>query len=499
MKKKTIKNIIFSLLTQIICIICGFVIPKLMIQKYGSETYGLVTSITQFLAYITLFESGIGLVTKSALYKAIASKNKKEISSILHYTQKFFNKIILIFAFYIVVLCFIYPNFESASNFDSFFTISLIIIISISCMFEYFIGMTYKLYLQADQKNYIVSYIQIITYILNTISIFILINLNCDIRIVKLVSSVIFISRPIIQSIYVKKKLKLNLKEYDENYKLIGQKHGLSQHIAGVINTNIDVVLLTIFTPLINVSIYSVYNLIISQIRTLINGFTVGTDAFFGDLYAKGEKEKLNKYFNIYETIYIFIVTVIFSCCMILIVPFIKVYTSGINDANYIQKLFAILFVFSGLMACIKSPYNSLVHNAGKFKETENGAWIEMTINVVVSIIMVNKYGLIGVIFGTLLATTFRGIEFLMYASKKILERKCIISIKKIIVSIMVTTLVYFIGYKFMFEGINSYLDWIKYGFLGFLITILITFLFNLIFINKEIKETIIFLKEVKK
>ena len=123
-------------------------------------------------------------------------------------------------------------------------------------MFEHFIGMTYKLYLQADQKNYIVSYIQIITYILNTISIFILIKLNCDIRIVKLVSSVIFISRPIIQSIYVKKKLKLNLKEYDENYKLIGQKHGLSQHIAGVINTNIDVVLLTIFTPLINVSIY---------------------------------------------------------------------------------------------------------------------------------------------------------------------------------------------------------------------------------------------------
>ena len=107
MKKKTIKNIIFSLLTQIICIICGFVVPKLMIQKYGSETYGLVTSITQFLAYITLFESGIGLVTKSALYKAIASKNKKEISSILHYTQKFFNKILLIFVFYIVILCFI--------------------------------------------------------------------------------------------------------------------------------------------------------------------------------------------------------------------------------------------------------------------------------------------------------------------------------------------------------------------------------------------------------
>ena len=68
---------------------------------------------------------------------------------------------------------------------------------------------------------------------------------------------------------------------------------------------------------------------------------------------------------------------------------------------------------------------------------------------------MVNKYGLIGVIFGTLLATIFRGTEFLIYASKQLLERKCILSIKKIIVSITVTTLVYFIGYQFMFNSIN--------------------------------------------
>ena len=153
MKKKTVKNIIFSLLTQLVCIICGFIVPKIMIQKYGSEIYGLTTSITQFLAYITLLESGIGLVTKSALYKAIALKDEKKISSILHYTQSFFNKIIIVFIAYIIVLCFVYPNFKSATNFDAIFTISLIIIIAISCMFEYFIGMTYKLYLQSF-KNF---------------------------------------------------------------------------------------------------------------------------------------------------------------------------------------------------------------------------------------------------------------------------------------------------------------------------------------------------------
>lgn len=499
MKKKTVKNIIFSLLTQLVCIICGFVVPKIMIQKYGSEIYGLTTSITQFLAYITLLESGIGLVTKSALYKVIALKDEKKISSILHYTQSFFNKIIIVFIAYIIVLCFVYPNFKSATSFDAIFTISLIIIIAISCMFEYFIGMTYKLYLQSAQKTYVVSYIQIITYIINTITILILVKLNCDIRIVKLASSFIFISRPIIQKIYVKKKLKIKLDEYDKNYKLVDRKNGLSQHIAGVINTNIDVVLLTIFTPIVNVSIYSIYNMIVSQIRTLINGFIVGTDAFFGDLYAKEDKEKLNKYFNVYETVYLMIVTIVFACCIILIVPFVKVYTLGINDADYIQKLFAMLLVFSSLLACIKSPYNSLAYNAGKFKETEKGAWIEVIINVIISILMVNKYGLIGVIFGTLFASIFRGLEFLIFVCKNLLERSCWVSIKKIIISIITIFIIYYLGYTYMFNNIDSYFHWLLYGIITLIVSLVITIGLNALLNLKELKNAFVFLKEVKK
>ena len=78
-KEKTIKNIMFTLLSQVIYIICGFLVPKILIKGYGSEMYALTTSISQFLAYITLLESGLGLVVKSVLYKPIAEKNEKEI------------------------------------------------------------------------------------------------------------------------------------------------------------------------------------------------------------------------------------------------------------------------------------------------------------------------------------------------------------------------------------------------------------------------------------
>ena len=55
--KKAIKNIISSLIQQIITIICGLVLPRAIIGTFGSSVNGLVSSITQFLAYITLLES----------------------------------------------------------------------------------------------------------------------------------------------------------------------------------------------------------------------------------------------------------------------------------------------------------------------------------------------------------------------------------------------------------------------------------------------------------
>ena len=55
--KKVILNIISSLMLQITLLICGFVVPKLIITNFSSNVNGLISSITQFLAYISLLES----------------------------------------------------------------------------------------------------------------------------------------------------------------------------------------------------------------------------------------------------------------------------------------------------------------------------------------------------------------------------------------------------------------------------------------------------------
>ena len=496
--KKALYNVGTNLLLQLITIIYGFIVPKIIISNFGSNVNGLVSSITQFLSYIALLESGFGPVVKSALYKPIASKNSKEIANIIRTAEKFFRKISYIFLAYIFILSILYPLLVN-NDFSYLYTISLIVIIALSTFAEYFFGMTYRLFLQANQKTYIISTIQIVTYLANIILIVILAKLGAGIHIIKLVSSIAFVLRPIIQNIYVKKKFNINVKEANSNYKLKNKWDGLAQHIAAVIHNNTDITILTIFSTLAEVSVYSVYSLITRGLKSVVQAFNSGMDATFGDMIAKNENENLNKAFKSYEFVYFTIITIIFTCAGILTIPFIKIYTINITDADYIRPTFAYLIVLAEFANMIRLPYISLTYSAGHFKETRKGAWIEAILNIAISIILVNRFGIIGVAIGTLVAMIIRTVEFIYHSAKYILKRNIINSYIKAIVSIFETLLIVFACQHFIKFEIMSYFTWFIYGILIFAIVSIIIILVHLILYKDDAKNVVNKLKTIIK
>lgn len=494
--KNAIFNIISNLVLQVVVVIYGFIVPKIIIVSFGSDVNGLISSITQFLAYISLLESGFGPVVKAALYKPIAKKDKKEISSIINTAERFFKKIALIFVLYMISLCFVYPLLVNIS-FGKLYTISLIIIISISTFAEYFFGMAYRLYLQANQKAYVISIIQIVTYILSVIFVVILAKLNCSIQVIKLISGLIFVLRPIMQNLYVRKKYNLNLKENNEKYDLKQKWDGLAQHIAAVIHGNTDITILTIFCSLSEVSVYSVYYLVVKGVKSIIQAFASGMDSIFGNMLAKGEHKNLNKKFKVYELLYFSIVTIAFSSTMVLIVPFIEVYTKGITDANYIRHLFGYLIVISEYIWAIRLPYSTITLAAGHFKQTRIGAWIEAFVNIVISIILVNKFGIVGVAIGTIIAMSIRTIEFIYHTNKYILNRNSITNIKIISLIAIETFLITIISNAIIITNITTYISWLVNALIVLTIATIITIVLNIIFYRNEVKETIKIIKNL--
>lgn len=488
---RTIKaklNIITSLFSQFVVLACGLVVPRLMISTFGSEAYGATASITQFLAYITLLEGGIGGVARAALYKPLANKNDYKISAVVSEVRRFFKIIGYIFLVYVIFLALTYKYMSNVECFDYISTFFLVIVISISTFGQYFIGISYSVLLQADQKTYVTQIVSIITNLLNALLIIILIKLNFNLIIVKLFSSCVFILRPIMMMFYVKRKYRLINVAEDNNVYLSQKWNGLSQHIAYFLHSNTDIAVLTFFSNLSMVSVYSVYNMIISNLQNLTISFVAGMEALFGNMLANKEYVELQKIFGYYETLISFVTIVLFSTTCVLIVPFIEIYTHGIHDANYIQPIFALVLLLSSVIYCFRMPYHSMTIAAGHFKETQMAAYGEAVINLIISVVLVIQLDLVGVAIGTLVASSFRFVYYALYLSNNIFERPFNLFLKRLGVNLFNISIIVFIGQCAITNiSIINYLNWIISGCVVMLIFMIITAIIQYIFYKDEL------------
>ncbi len=492
--KKALLNSAASLLLEFVTVICGFIVPRLIIGTYGSEVNALTSSITQFLSYIALVEAGVGGVIRAALYKPLAEKNNAAMSSIIKSTENFFRKIAYIFVGYMVVLAAVFPMLVN-KNFEWAFTASLVIIIGLSTFAQYYFGMTYTVLVQADQRRYITSFLQIGTIILNAIMVVVFIKLGASIHILKLATSLIYVLRPVLLNIYVKKKYKIDRKAEPDNEAVAQRWDGLGHHIAYFVNLNTDVVILTIFSKissslaLAEVSVYTVYYSVVNGIMKVAASLSAGMEAALGDMIAKKEYENLNKKFNLYEFVSFNLVTVLFTCAGLLIVPFMSVYMKGVTDANYIRPLFGYILVLANAMYSIRIPYHSVVYAAGHYRQTRNGAFAEAGINIAISAILVYFYGIVGVAIGTLVAMTFRTVQYVYYLSRNILKRSVKHFFKRIIlsaVSVGLSALAVSLVPSF---GTKSYLGWALYACVVGIIVLAITCGIDLIFCRRDFKD----------
>lgn len=485
--KKTILNTFVNLLLQITSIIAGFILPRLILSRFGSQYNGIITSITQFLACAVLLRSGIGGATRVALYESLAENNKEKTSSIIKATDIFMKKIGIILIVGIIICATIYPFF--VKEFSWFFTFSLFIIIGIGTFAESFFGITYLILLQADQKLWIASLFNIISVALNICISAILIFNDFSIHWVKAGSTLAFCVYPILLNVYVKYKYDIDTKAEPDNNAISQRWDAFWHQVAVFVNNNTDVIILTIFKDMYIVSIYTVYNLILAALKNIVMAFSNGLEAAFGNMIAKKEKKALEENLLLIECVIYNISTFIYVCAILLILDFVKIYTSGINDANYTQVEFSYILLIAQFFYCIRIPYQMIIQAAGHYKQTKKGAIMEAIINICISIVLVIKLGLIGIAIGTLVSMIYRTIQLAVYMNKNIIRRKNSIVFKKILIAFLEGCLAITVIHNINFLEPSNYVEWIGKAVVIGLIMLVIVLLGGILFYRKEMKK----------
>lgn len=476
--RKTKLNTIIGLANQIVTIVCGFILPAAILKVYGSEINGLVNSITQFLGFISLCELGVGAVVQSALYRPLAEKNNDQISAVMKSSQTFFSKVALVLVIYVIGLLFFFPA-TASEQFDFFFTAALIVAISISLFAQYYFGISNQLLLYADQKVYIPMVLNIAVVILNTVVSVILINIGISIQVVKLMTSVIYLLRPLLMKWYVNihyvidKKIKIEKEPIEQKW------DGLAQHFCTVVVDRSSVIVLTFFS-LTKVSIYTMYSLVVNGLYLLISSLSMGIQSLMGNLIARNEDKKLRECFTNYEWLMHFMITLIYSIAGVLITPFIILYTRDIKDANYNTPMFGVLLTLAYFVLSLQVIYKTIIKSAGHFRETRSAVLKATILNIVCSAVCVFMFGLIGAAWGILISMSFLTIYYVIYISNNILFRSARHFIKLIVTDMLIMFVINILGNCIIKVNCSSYVEWIveaiKVSAVAMLISLLVHF-----------------------
>ena len=494
-KKVTLLNITSSIIAQIMSVISSLIVPRLILGTFGSNANGLVSSISQFLNYITLIEGGITGVISANLYKPLVEGDNDKLSSVLTTARSFYQKIGIIFIAYSVVVGVLYPLLVE-TGYEYWYVFVLTMILSTGLMLQYMFSLTFTTLLNADKKVYFVSFVSSALTVANIVLTLVIVKLFPDIIILKFANAVLFAFAPLLYNVYIKKHYSINWNAKKDNSLIRQRWRGFAINCAFFIHTSTDITLLTLFSDLKAVSVYSIYYLIVTKISVLIHAVSSGIEPTIGQAYAQNNELELNKKLDLYEFVILSSVCFLFLLTGLLITPFVMIYTSGVVDTEYYQPLFGVILVISEALYLLRSPHVSLAYTANRFSEITLPAYLEAAINIIVSIVLLKYLGLVGIAIGTMAGMLYRGAFHIYYTSKLVPSRRQSVFYRKLLIFLITSGLGALICNKFFPINRYSLLEWFNHAVIYGLIclclftaTIFIFFRNELNLLKKYIKR----------
>lgn len=277
--------------------------------------------------------------------------------------------------------------------------------------------------IQAEGKSYVTTATQMITNIFKYGLKIVLILMGYDVVWVQFSAMLVTVVQMLMIMAYVRKEyVWINLK-VTPNYESISQsKNVLIHQISGLVFSQTDVIVLTIFCGLKIVSVYSMYTLIFSSISMILATLSSSVTFKLAHIYHQDRVEYL-KFHDLFEIYYMAAVFALYSIANFFILPFMTIYTHGVTDVNYIDPYLSYLLITTYLMSSGRHSAGLSITFEGHFKLTQSRTIIESCINLVTSLVAVQYFGIYGVIIGTIAALLYRSNDVILYANHRILHR----------------------------------------------------------------------------
>lgn len=399
--KKTLKNLIVSIVLTTLVALIGLVKIKYFLKYLGDEVTGIYQLFYQILSYISLVDAGLTSSLLYTLYKPVSANDDTKINAILKGGRNFYNKIALIIIAIGVVLSFKIDFFISQLTVPLVYVQICFILFIIASALNYFVT-SQKVILEARQNLYKVHLVVYISMIVKGLLEIFLLTLHLNLLSLMLLFIAVSIIQNIIITFIAKKDYpKLNYKDVTPNNDFKKEtKNLIAQKISSIIFNNIDVILISKFISTGSVVIYTSYSYIINSLQNIVKKIGSSSLAGVGNLLAT-EKDKAQKIFYEYNAMCFYIAALVCIPLLIVITPFVSVYYGDSYTLPYLGGLCICLILY---FKVIEIPLDVFNNALGYFKKIKNCVIFQSAINLALSIILLFKLGIPGVLLATVIS-----------------------------------------------------------------------------------------------
>lgn len=421
--EKSIRNAVSSVYMQVSIQILQFIVRTVFIRTLSVEYWGINGLFSNILMMLSLAELGIGNAINYSMYKPIAERDEKKICEYMNIYKKLY---IGIGIFILMIGAGLIPflNFFMASkpNIDYLYLIYFLYVINSASTYFF----SYKAAIIAvDQKQYMVSNSNVIFSFIQSILqiVFLLITKNfliyLSINIFINVSKNIYISAIADKNYPFLKNgnsLRLPTEEFRKLYKNVFAM--LLHKVSNVILNGTDNLVISKFMGIAILGIYSNYSTLIITIKIIFDLIFNSLTSSVGNLCVKESNNKVHQVFSLIQFVNFWMIGFCSTCFITLFNPFMSIWVGK----DYLLSMSVVITIVSVFFfTCMRRTIEMFRDALGLFWYDRYAGIAEAIINIVVSVLLVTKIGIIGVFLGTIIsniATAFWISPYILYKYK---------------------------------------------------------------------------------
>lgn len=438
MNNKLKKNIQFGFLMTILLMILNFLLKKILFKNLTENEIGTMQLIIQILSYLNIVELGIGTSVSFFFFKAY-SKNIGEVIKIFSQTTIIYKRIFIVANFIgCILIYFLKFSIKSELNYE---LILMWIFYQLSLTIN-FLNMPKIILFNSNQHNYIIILLEgifkLLVLFFQIVSIIFYKNL------------LIFFGIELISSILKFLILNKLYSRYYKEIKVVKAKFSLEilkktgiiffHKMANIFVNNTDYILISRYISISTIALYSNYVLIVNATKTILYVFINAFISNLGHNYFKINLDEKNKTLKEYNLYFSFLATLLAIGFYYNINSFISFW---IGEKYLLSNQIKVCFTISIYYFTIRQPIEIYKGVSGYYSDIVSPI-SEIFLNIIISIILIKKIGLLGVVIGTLLASFIANFVIKTYLTLKNLELSIFLYYTDILKHLLISLLLYY-------------------------------------------------------